>query len=106
MLGIGWRDIESSCGRHRCCVQAGQIKVLFVSPERLGNPHLLDALQPHMPLPLVSQHTLQWMISPPCCCHVRCANPSTCFTLRTCARIAALVAIGCTLSIIPVVQLE
>ena len=35
------------------CPQAGRVKVLFVSPERLGNPHLLEALGPHMPLPLV-----------------------------------------------------
>ncbi|KAL4428000.1 hypothetical protein ABPG75_002089 [Micractinium tetrahymenae] len=34
-------------------VAAGRIKVLFVSPERLGNPHLLEALRPRMPLPLV-----------------------------------------------------
>ncbi len=34
-------------------LQAGCIKVLFVSPERLANPHLLEALRPHMPLPLV-----------------------------------------------------
>ncbi len=32
---------------------AGRIKVLFVSPERLNNPHLLEALRPRMPLPLV-----------------------------------------------------
>lgn len=36
-----------------CTLQAGLVRVLFVSPERLGNPHLLDALGPHMPLPLV-----------------------------------------------------
>jgi hypothetical protein len=34
-------------------VAAGRIKVLFVSPERLNNPHLLEALRPCMPLPLV-----------------------------------------------------
>ena len=34
-------------------VAAGRIKVLFVSPERLNNPHLLAALAPRMPLPLV-----------------------------------------------------
>lgn len=34
-------------------VAAGRIKILFVSPERLNNPHLLEALRPRMPLPLV-----------------------------------------------------
>lgn len=34
-------------------VAAGHIKLLFVSPERLGNPHLLEALRQRMPLPLV-----------------------------------------------------
>ena len=34
-------------------VAKGRIKVLFVSPERLNNPHLLEALRPCMPLPLV-----------------------------------------------------
>jgi ATP-dependent DNA helicase Q4 len=34
-------------------VASGRIKVLFVSPERLSNPHLLEALRPRMPLPLV-----------------------------------------------------
>lgn len=31
----------------------GRIKVLFVSPERLNNLHLLEALRPLMPLPLL-----------------------------------------------------
>ena len=34
-------------------VAGGRIKVLLVSPERLNNPHLLEALQPRMPLPLL-----------------------------------------------------
>ena len=34
-------------------VAAGRVKLLFVSPERLSNPHLLEALRPRMPLPLV-----------------------------------------------------
>ena len=34
-------------------VAVGRIKILFVSPERLNNPHLLEALRPCMPLPLV-----------------------------------------------------
>lgn len=34
-------------------VATGRIKLLFVSPERLGNPHLLEALRQRMPLPLV-----------------------------------------------------
>lgn len=33
-----------------CC---GKIKLLFISPERLSNPHLMAALQPRMPLSLV-----------------------------------------------------
>lgn len=33
--------------------QNGTVRLLFVSPERMGNPHLLAALRPHMPLPLV-----------------------------------------------------
>ena len=34
-------------------VKSGRVKLLFVSPERLQNRHLIEALQPHMPLPLV-----------------------------------------------------
>ena len=34
-------------------VKLGLIKVLFVSPERLQNPHLIEAIQPRLPLPLV-----------------------------------------------------
>jgi ATP-dependent DNA helicase Q4 len=34
-------------------VAAGAVRLLFVSPERLGNPHLLAALRPCMPLALV-----------------------------------------------------
>ena len=34
-------------------MQTGVIRVLFISPERLGNPYLLAALRPRMPLPLV-----------------------------------------------------
>eukprot|EP00887_Chlorella_sp_A99_P001903 scaffold18.g1903.t1 len=34
-------------------VAAGRLKLLFVSPERLANPLLLDALRSRMPLPLL-----------------------------------------------------
>jgi len=34
-------------------VKSGRVKLLFVSPERLQNRHLIEALQPHMPLALV-----------------------------------------------------
>lgn len=34
-------------------LQSGTVRLLFVSPERLANPHLLAVLRPHMPLPLV-----------------------------------------------------
>lgn len=33
--------------------QAGQLRVLYVAPERLGSPSLLAAMKPLLPLPLV-----------------------------------------------------
>lgn len=33
--------------------QAGRHRIVLCSPERLSNPHFLDAIQPHLPLALV-----------------------------------------------------
>jgi len=47
------KELCRACLQVLADVAAGRIKLLFGSPERLGNPHRRGALRPRMPLPLV-----------------------------------------------------